>query len=71
MNKEELLLKIREDRPGQTIHEVIQFRELDPGVYDAQVDMDHTIFGFKMRSIMGIVYPRFKYSNVLNLPHYD
>lgn len=71
MNKDELLLKIREDRPGQTIHDVIEFKELKPGVYDVQVDLDHTLFGIKMRSVMGIVYPRFKHGNVLNLPHYD
>ena len=71
MDAKELLVKIREDRPEQTIYEVMDFRELSPGVYDAQVDMDHTFFGFKIRGIMGIVYPRFKYGNVLNLPHYD
>ena len=71
MTEEELLIKIREDRPDQKIYDVLTFKEISPGIYDAQVDMEYQLFGVKMRGILGIVYPRFKFDNVLNLPHYD
>jgi len=71
MTNDELLTKIKEDRPEQKIYEVISFTEIEPGIYDVMADIEINLFGFKTRSYMGIVFPRFKFHNVLNLPHYD
>jgi len=39
MTNEEMLGKVREDRPNQVIHEVIDFERNEYGFYDVRVDM--------------------------------
>lgn len=73
MDAKELLVKIREDRPEQKIHEVISFIEHEPGVYEALCDLDmhSNFFGDVEHVKLPLIYPRLKLGNVLNLPHYD
>lgn len=51
MTKAELLIKIREDRPGQVIHEVISFEKNKFGHYDVVVDMEGQFFNTTIRHI--------------------
>lgn len=44
MNNEEMLGKIRLDRPTQVINEVISFTENAYGFYDVKVDMESMFF---------------------------
>lgn len=39
MTNEEMLKKVREDRPEQIIHEVIDFKQNNYGFYDVYADM--------------------------------
>lgn len=44
MSNEEMLEKIRLERPKQVIHEVISFSKNEYGFYDVMVDMQQKVF---------------------------
>jgi len=48
MTNEEMLSKLREERPNQVIHEVVSFKENDYGFYDVNVDMESDFLGTKV-----------------------
>lgn len=65
MTKEELLIKIREDRPNQVINEVINFNLNDFGFYDVDVDMQVQFFETRiLHHKMTIPYPLQSYLNL-------
>jgi len=58
MNKEELLEKIRKERPNQVIHNVISFKKNKDGYYDVLVDMEAKFFESKIKHTMETIpYP--------------
>ena len=46
--KEQMLEALREDRPSQVIHEVINFNLNRHGFYDVKVDMESFFFNTKV-----------------------
>ena len=65
MNNEEMLEKIRLDRPNQVIHEVISFKENGYGFYDVKVDMESMFFDTKIKHSKAILpYPFSEYEKL-------
>ena len=46
---DEMLIKIRQDRPDQVIHEVLDVKENSYGFYNVKVDMETYFFETKIR----------------------
>ena len=68
MNNEEMLEKIRLDRPNQVIHEVISFKENGYGLYDVNVDMEIDLMGTKIKHYnTTLPYPLQKYEELREL----
>jgi hypothetical protein len=65
MNNEEMLNKIRLDRPNQVIHEVISFKENEYGFYNVKVDMESMFFDTKIKhSKATLPYPFSEYEKL-------
>jgi hypothetical protein len=65
MNKEELLEKVRQDRPKQVIHEVISFKQNEYGFYDVKVDMETMFFESKIKhNRVTLPYPHSEYEKL-------
>jgi hypothetical protein len=78
VDNQEMLQLIREDRPHQTIHEVLDFRLNQYGFYDVRVDMQHdgglnTIF--EMPTVIHVVqklpYPTSEYMKLTDKQQLD
>ena len=55
---EEMLARIRAERPNQVIHEVISFKENELGFFDVIVDMEVKFFGTTIKhSTSKLPYP--------------
>lgn len=64
MTKEELLTKIREDRPGQVINEVLSFEKNKFGWIDVEVDMEIPYDNIIIHHVrMSLPYPIEVYRN--------
>jgi len=62
MTNEEMLVKIREDRPNQVINEVISFKKIRCGYYNVLVDMQSHFFGTTiLHTKQHLPYPFSKY----------
>ena len=58
MTNDELLEKIRLDRPNQVIHKVVSYKETKFGYLDVDVVMEAEFFGTKVRNVnMTLPYP--------------
>lgn len=65
MNNEEMLEKIRLERPNQVIHEVLEFKKNKHGFYDVKVDMEGMFFESKIRHIQKVLpYPFSEYEKL-------
>jgi hypothetical protein len=65
MSNEEILEKIRQDRPTQVIHEVISFKENEYGFYDVKVDMETMFFESKiLHAKHTLPYPTSEYEKL-------
>jgi hypothetical protein len=65
MTQEEMLEKIRQDRPTQVIHEVILFKENEYGFYDVKVDMETMFFETKiLHAKHTLPYPMSEYEKL-------
>jgi hypothetical protein len=65
MNQEEMLEKIRQDRPTQVINEVISFKENEYGFYDVKVDMETMFFESKiLHAKHTLPYPTSEYEKL-------
>ena len=62
MSLDEMLEKIRLDRPNQTINKVISFKENENGYYDVNADMETEFFGTIIKHThIKLPYPYQKY----------
>lgn len=65
MNNEEMLEKVRQDRPKQVIHEVISFKQNEYGFYDVKVDMETMFFESKIKHTkITLPYPHSEYEKL-------
>jgi hypothetical protein len=65
MDNEEILEKIRLDRPNQVIHKVISFEENEYGFYDVKVDMETMFFSTKVKHThVTLPYPLSEYEKL-------
>ena len=65
MTNEEMLLKIREDRPKQVINDVLSFNENKYGFYDVQVDMESMFLETKiLHTHFKLPYPQSGYEKL-------
>jgi hypothetical protein len=65
MTNEEILIKLREERPSQVIHEVLSFKENEYGFYDVEVDMESQFFETTvLHSRAKLPYPYAKYEKL-------
>lgn len=64
---EEILQKIRDDRPNQVIHEVISFKKSMHGFYDVKVDMETMFFNTTViHTKCMLPYPMSEYEKLTN-----
>jgi hypothetical protein len=72
MNNEEMLEKIRQDRPKQVIHEVISFKQNEYGFYDVKVDMETMFFESKIKHTkVTLPYPHSEYEKLTQKEQFD
>jgi hypothetical protein len=72
MNNEEMLEKIRQDRPKQVIHEVISFKQNEYGFYDVKVDMETMFFESKIKHTrVTLPYPFSEYEKLSEKEQFD
>lgn len=72
MNNEEMLEKIRQDRPKQVIHEVISFKQNEYGFYDVNVDMETMFFESKIKHTrVTLPYPYSEYEKLSEKEQFD
>jgi len=65
MSNQEILEKIRIDRPNQVIHEVLSFNKNEFGFYDVEVDMESMFFQTKiLHSKITLPYPLSEYEKL-------
>jgi len=65
MTQEEMLEKVRMDRPTQVINEVISFKENEYGFYDVKVDMETMFFESKiLHAKHTLPYPMSEYEKL-------
>ena len=65
MTQEEMLEKVRMDRPTQVINEVISFKENEYGFYDVKVDMETMFFETKiLHAKQTLPYPMSEYEKL-------
>ena len=72
MTNEEMLEKVRRDRPNQVIHEVIDFEINNFGFYDVRVDMETLVMDTKIKHcVTNIPYPLSEYNKLSNGQQFD
>lgn len=72
MNKEEMLGKIRLDRPTQVINEVISVKENGYGFYDVDVDMESMFFDTKiLHTKCTLPYPFSEYEKLTKKEQFE
>jgi hypothetical protein len=71
MNKEEMLEKIRLDRPTQVITEVISVKENEYGFYDVKVNMESMFFDTKLNEKCTLPYPFSEYEKLTEKEQFD
>lgn len=72
MNREEMLEKIRLDRPTQVINEVISVKENGYGFYDVKVDMESMFFDTKiLHTKCTLPYPLSDYEKLTKKEQFD
>ena len=72
MKNNEMLEKVRKDRPHQVIHEVIGFEKNKYGFYDVKVDMETMFIDTKIKHCVGnIPYPVSEYNKLTNGQQFD
>ncbi len=65
MENEEMLNKIRKDRPNQIIHKVFSFQKNKFGFYDVEVDMETMFLETKiLHTRVTIPYPLSEYNKL-------
>ena len=65
MSNEEMLKKIRLDRPSQVINAVLSFKLNEYGFYDVKVDMESMFFTTKTKHFINILpYPLSEYAKL-------
>lgn len=68
MTNEEMLEKIKLDRPAQVIHEVTSFSKNKHGYYDVTVDMEMNLMGTKIKHYhTTLPYPFKKYEELCQI----
>ena len=65
MNKDELLVKLRLERPEQVIHEVLSFKKNKHGFYNVDVNMETMFFKTKIKNThITLPYPCSEYEKL-------